>query len=200
MIFEEEWDKPLPGNYVWAHTGVNWSSSNPGIGSNLNQIAGDYLIKENIRDAGGRLARVNESFLGYGSFPGPFPLPITPNTYLMYKIDEMDMNPLNPPSAYIGHQFMMLSFTNLLTLQVSQEGQMENWNATTAYYTFTPGQIIVNNIYESFQRVGIPIPGSFQINFLSFAQRWHLLGEAAAGDHVQRMKVDFIRIVEANVE
>ena len=200
VIFEEEWDKPLPGNYVWAHTGFNWSSLNPGIGSSTNQIAGDFLTKENIRTAGGQLARVNESFLGYGSFPGPFPLTITPNTYLMYKIDEMSMNPLNPTGVILGHQFLMLSFTDLLTLMISQEGQMEGWNATTAYYTFTPGQIVVDNIYESFQRAGISIPASFEINFLSLAQRWHEIGVAAAADHTQRVQVDFIQIVEGNVE
>jgi hypothetical protein len=200
VIFEEEWDRPLPGNYVWAHTGFNWDSFNPGAGSSTNQIAEDILTKENIRAAGGRLARVNESFLGYGAFPGPFPLPITPNTYLMYKIDEMTMNPLNLPDFLFGHQFMLLSFTDLLTLMISQEGQMEGWNPTTAYYTFTPGQIVVDNIYESFQRAGISIPASFAVNFLSLVQRWYEIETADSADHVQRMKVDFIQIVEGNVE
>jgi hypothetical protein len=200
VIFEEEWDRPLPGNYVWAHTGFNWSSLNPGVGSSSNQIEGDFLTKENIRSAGGQLARVNESFLGYGSFPGPFPLAITDNTYLIYKIDEMTMNPQNLPDVLFGHQFLLLSFTDLLTLQISQEGQMENWNPTTVYYTFTPGEIVVDNIYESFQRAGIPIPNPFQINFLSLAQRWHEIENPAAADHVQKMKVDFIQIVEGNVE
>ena len=195
VIFEEEWDKPLPGNYVWAHTGFNWDSFNPGAGSSVNQIVGDYLTKENTRTAGSQLARVNESFLGYGSFPGPFPLPITPNTYLMYRIDEMSMNPLG-----VGYQIMLLSFTDKLTLQISQEGQMVYWNPTTAYYTFNPGDIVVDNIYESFQRAGVPIPPLFQINFLGFDQRLNVLANPASADHVQRMNVDFIRIVEANVE
>ena len=195
VIFEEEWDKPLPGNYVWAHTGFNWDSFNPGGGSSVNQIVGDYLIKDNIRNVGGQLARVNESFLGDGSFRVPLPLAITPNTYLIYKIDEMSMNPLG-----VGYQIMLLSFTDKLTLQISQEGQMESWNATTAYYTFTPGEIVMDNIYESFQRVGIPVPALFQINFLGFDQRLNVLANPAAAEQRQRMRIDFIRIVEANVE
>jgi hypothetical protein len=83
---------------------------------------------------------------------------------------------------------------------ISQEGQMEWWNPTTAYYTFLPSQIVVDNIYESFQRAGIVIPSQFQINYLSLAQRWYELQEGASTDHIQRMKVDFIQLVEANVE
>jgi hypothetical protein len=200
VIFEEEWDRPLPGNYLWAHTGVNLESFNPDNGSSTNLISNDILAKDNIRKAGSPLGRVNESFLGHGSFPGPFPLAITPNTYLIYRIDEMSMTPLNPPDLIIGHQFLLLSFTDLLTLMISQPGQMEGWNTTTAYYTFTPGEIVLDNIYESFQRAGIAIPDAFRINFLSLAQRWYELGAAAGADHVQRMKVDFIQLVEASVE
>jgi hypothetical protein len=200
VVFEEEWDRPLPGSYVWAHTGFNWDSYNPGGGASTNEIAGDVLIKENVRYAGGEWARVNESFLGDGAFRVPFPLAVTPNTYVMYKIDEMVMDPLNGAGGVVGHQFLMLSFTDLLTLMVSQEGQMEWWNPTTAYYTFVPGQIVVDNIYESFQRAGISIPEPFVVNFLGLAQRWHQLESAAPRDQVQRMKVDFIRIVEGNVE
>jgi len=193
VVFEEEWDKPLPGNYGWAHTGFNWNSADPGDGVSTNKIEGDLLNKENIRVAGGQLMRVNESFLGYGSFMGPFPLSITRNTYIMFKIDEMSVS-----SPNVGYQIMLLSFTDNLTLQLSQEGQMVYWNPTTVYLTFTPGQIIVNNIYDLFQNAGIAIPPTFQINFLSLDQHLNQLDSASSAEHVQRMKVDFIRIVEGN--
>lgn len=195
VIFEEEWNTPPYGNYGWAHTGLNWDSLNPGAGSSSNEIAGDYLTKKNIRPAGERLARVNESFLGYGNFPGPFPLPITEKTYLMYKIIEMSMIPLE-----VGYQIMLLSFTDKLALQISQEGQMVYWNDKTAYYTFTPGDIVVDNIYESFQRANIAIPLPFEIHFLSFDQRFDLMTSPAAADQFQTMNIDFIQLVEANVE
>jgi hypothetical protein len=200
VIFEEEWDRPLPGSYGWAHTGYNWDSHNPANGVSTNVIAEDMLAKRNIRSAGSPLGRVNESFLGDGIYRPPMPLNITPNTYLIYKIDEMYMEPLNPEGAILGHQFMMLSFTDLLTLQISQPGQMEGWNSWTAYYTFNPTDIVVDNIYESFQRAGITIPGDFALNFLSLAQRWYELPEGAGADHEQRMRIEFIQLVEANVE
>jgi len=198
VIFEEEWDKDLPGNYEWAHTEFNWNSYNPLNGLTVNTIEGDRLTKENIRYAGYQLARVNESFLGHevdGHFKGPFPLLITPNTYVMYKIDEMSVN---PPG--VGYQIMLLSFTDKLALQISQDGQTVYWNPTTAYYTFTPGQFIVENIYELFQRAGITIPSPFEIVFLGLDQHLYELEAPAAGEHTQRMKVDFIRIVEGNVQ
>ena len=195
VIFEEEWDNPLPGNYVWAHTDFNLNSYNPDNGSTINQVDGNYLTKENIRNAGSGLARINESFLGYDGFPGPFPLPITPNTYLMYKIDEMSMNPLG-----VGYQIMLLSFTDKFSLQISQPGQMVYWNDKTAYYTFTPGYIIVDNIYESFQRAGFLLPEGSQINFLSLDQHLNALTNPTATENFQRTEVDFIQIVEANVE
>lgn len=198
VIFEEEWDKELPGNYDWAHTEYNWSSLNPNNGLTVNKIEEDLLVKENIRHGGFQLSRVNESFLGHevdGRFKGPFPLSITPNTYIMYKIDEMSVNPLGA-----GYQIMLLSFTNRLALQISQDGQFIYWNPTTGYYTFNPGQIIVDNIYELFQRVGITIPEPFQIIFLGLDQRLYELEDPAAGEHIQRMKVDFIRIVEGKVQ
>ena len=200
VVFEEEWDKSFTGNYLWAHTGVNWNSLNPDNGSSTNEVAEDILTKKNIRSAGTRLGRVNESFLGDKGFVLPLPIAITPNTYLMYKIDDMSMSPLNTTNGVIGHQFLFLSFTNLLTLMISQEGQMEEWNPTTAYYTFSPGLIILDNIYESFDRAEIVIPTPMQLNFLSLAQRWYELQSAAPTDQVQTMKVDFIQIIEANVE
>jgi hypothetical protein len=198
VVFEEEWDKPLPGNYEWAHTAFNYSSLNPANGETVNSIAGDFLLKENRRFEGYRLARVNESFLGHeidGHFKGPFPIRITPETYLVYEIDEMS---ISPPGA--GYQFMLLSFTNKLAVQISQLGQTFVWNDKTVYRSFTPGQITIENLYNLFLEAGIPMPDPFEMVYLGLDQHLYELESPAAESHVQRMKVDFIQIVEGNMQ
>lgn len=196
--FNEEWDNGLNGNHTWGHTEFNMESYNPPYnGVTSNKIEDDNLIKDNLRYQGYMSGRFNQSVLcdicgGY-QFVDILPIRITPNTYLMYKIDEMSMNPSPIPAS---SQFMLLSFTNKLALQISQEGQMEYWNPTTAYYTFPLGVIILDNIYDMFQKAGIDIPEPFYLRMISINQFLYELDDPSSIEHHQRMKVDFIRIIE----
>jgi hypothetical protein len=201
--FEEEWDNGLTGNHTWGHTGLNYSNDNPDNGITSNRIEGDYLIKDNIRFAGHRTARANESFVGHDYLHGNdqfidiLPIKITPDTYIQFKIDEMWINERTPaPPGYTNDwQHLVLRFNNNLFIQYSA-GQGVNMGPTAASYDFDPNLIIVDNIFELFRDAGITIPaGDLYLKTIGFAQQLYF--DAAPGvEYQQRMNIDSIRIVE----
>jgi hypothetical protein len=198
VIFEEEWDNGFDGNNPWGHTGINLDNFNPtNNGVSSNQLENGDLVKDNIRYLGYSSGRFNQSVVcdicGGGQFANISPIRITPNTYLMYKIDEMSIAPAEVPAS---SQYLLLSFTDKLALEISQDGQMEYWNDVTAYYTFPLGVIIVENIYEMFKGGGMTVPEPFYLRMISFNQFLYGLSAPSSAEHHQRMRVDFIRIVE----
>ncbi len=204
VVFNEEWDNGLTGNHAWGHTGFNLDNQNPDNGSTGNVIVGDTLIKDNIRFKGEGEARVNESAVSMlccnGQFKDILPILVTPNTYLMYKIDALSINqiPPAPPGETNQWQGLWLYFNQGLVLQISQEEQMVYWNPTTAYYTFPLGVAILDNIHKMFQGWGIVIPeGPFYLQSIDFIQQLSVLGVLPSSvEHHQHMEVDFIQIIE----
>jgi len=201
--FGEEWDNGLIGNHAWGHTGYNLFGQNPDNGSTSNVIFEDTLVKDNIRYAGQTTARVNQSLIDYyynnGQFRDILPILITPDTYLQFKIDAMSINavPPAPPGQTNQWQYLMFHFNNGYNLQYSHGGQGVYLGSKTAYYDFSLGWIIVDNIYEAFKWVGITLPdGPLYLEGISLVQQLNLLGEPSAVEHHQHMEVDSIRIVE----
>ena len=80
-----------------------------------------------------------------------------------------------------GYQFMLLSFTDKLAIQISQSGQAIIWNEKTVYRSFTPGQITIENIYSLFLEAGIPMPVTFEMVFLGLDQHLHELESSSLG-------------------
>jgi hypothetical protein len=201
IVFDEEWDNGLDGNHNWGHTGINLDNLNPPYnGFTENRLEDGVLVKGNLRYQGNWTGRFNQSVVcdicGGGQYNDDiFKVRITPNTYLIYKIDEMSVT---PPDAPGSGQYLLLSFTDKLTLEISQPGQMVEWNDTTAYYTCPLGVIVVDNIYEMFQKVGITVPEPFYLRMIDFSQLLYQLEGQSGTDHSQRMKVDLIQIVEGN--
>jgi hypothetical protein len=199
VVFDEEWNNGPDGNNPWGHTEINLDNFNPpNNGVSTNQVENGYLIKDNIRYQGYSSGRFNESIVcdicGEGQFANISPIRITPNTYLMYKIDEMSITPAEDPAR---PQYLLLSFTDRLALEMaSQVEQMEYWNEVTAYYPFPLGGIVVYNIYDLFKDAGITIPEPFYLRMIAFKQLLYPLQGPSTEEHHQRMKVDFIRIVE----
>ena len=201
--FAEEWDNGLNDNHTWAHTDFNLFDQNPDNGTTSNIIEGDTLIKDNIRYVGHRSARVNNSFVSTrnnnGQFRDILPIPITPSTYLEFKIDEMSINQILPaPPGKTNHwQALILDFNNGLSIQYFQEGQGLFTGPNTVYLTFPLGQIIVDNIYERFQKAGVTIPnGPLNLESISFLQQLFPLDQPSDVEHHQHMKIDSIRIIE----
>jgi hypothetical protein len=201
--FKEEWDNGLTGNYTWAHTGFNLLGQNPDNGSTSNTIEGESLIKDNIRFVGYRTARVNESFLSTsynnGQFRDNLPIKITPNTHIVFKIDEMWINERTPASpGYTNDwQFLWLGFNNGLGIQYSTQGQGVYMGSNVGYFEFNPNLIVVDNIYDLFKIWEITIPpGDLYLNEISFVQQLFLLDDPSTVQHHQHMRIDGIWIIE----
>lgn len=200
--FEEEWDNGFDGNHHWAHTGITLLGWNPNNGATSNVIEEGCLIKDNIRYVGYSSARVNESYVGYDGIGNQFldmlPISITSETYLQFKVDEMWINQRTPaPPGYTNDwQYLMLTFNEGLGLQYSL-GQGVDMGSKVVYLGFDPQYIIVDNIYELFEKVGIAIPsGGLVLRNISFVQQLSELSSSSTVEHHQHMKIDSIRIIE----
>jgi hypothetical protein len=204
--FNEEWDNGLTGNHTWAHTDFDTSRGYPGHGSTSNTLVGDVLIKENIRYAGYRNPSVNASFVGNNSidpmYNDIFPILITPNTSLQFKLDNMSINqiPPSPPGTTAHYQGLWLNFNHGLVIQLSTD-QFVYYTPQTAYFTFELGRIFVNNIYKMFQDSVITIPaGDLYLERIEFVQQLFDLEDNSAVEHRQHMEVDSIRIIEEKLQ
>jgi len=197
--FNEEWDNGLNGNYQWMHATPD---DNPDNGSTSNAIDYGILLKDNIRYAGYRTPRFNSSYIDFTDTDNPNGMPITPDTYLQFKIDDLSIN--EQPPAPEGHttawQYLSLEFNNGLGIQYTQKGQGINWGSDIAYYTFNLGSIIVDNIHGLFQNYGITVPDPLYLKSIELTQQLWDLSEPSTVEHRQHMEVDSIRIVESNVE
>ncbi len=207
--FNEEWDKGLTGNHTWLHTGDSgYDNNDPEVGLKVNRIDGDTLVKENIRYRGQGRRHYNDSFIGISSAsPGDpygegFPIAVTPNTYLQFKIDQLSMDPPFPRTIdSCADQFLELRFDHGLILQYTQPGQYgcigSGYGVTVAYYGFDLGYVNVTNIYKDLREAGMPIPeGGLFLRYISLYQQIWGSYYPSAGKHKQRMEMDFIRIVE----
>jgi len=202
ITFEEEWNNGLTGNHMWGHVDFETANTYPNHGETSNTIVGDVLFKENIRYTGYWNASANVSFIGeddwYPNFGDVLPMRITPNTSLQFKIDHMSINeiPPAPPGMTNHYQGLWLIFNNGLVLQLSTD-QFIAYTPQTAYWSFEPGRIFVNNIYKIFQESGITIPpGDLYLQLVEFVQQLFELEETSPILHRQRMEVDFIRLIE----
>ncbi|MBN2467697.1 MAG: hypothetical protein JXD19_06050 [Deltaproteobacteria bacterium] len=191
--FDEPWDGTLAGNYEWYHTYAYTQLEN---GETYNGIGS--LIKENIRWAGYSTPRVNESYVLFKDGQSSDGLYISAKSRLQFKIDELWINavPPAPEGMTTNLQALELHFNQGRHFQFSQEGQFMYFNDTTAYAVFPLGVPIDLGIYELFEAASIDIPKPLYLQYINFIQQLLMLEEPSTEEHLQRMKVDYIRIVE----
>lgn len=201
--FEEDWDSDLIGNHTWAHTDFNLFGQNPNNGATSNTLEEDSLVKDNIRFVDYKTARVNESFLSTsynnGQFKGNLPIKITPNTHIVFKIDEMWINERTPASpGYTNDwQFLWLGLNNGLGIQYSTQEQGVYMGSKVGYFEFNPDLIIMDNIYDLFKVWDITIPPvDLYLNEIGFVQQLSLLYNPSTVEHHQHMRIDVIWIIE----
>jgi hypothetical protein len=203
--FYEEWDKGLPGKHAWGHEGVNLFMGNTTNGYSSNVIVGDTLVKDSVRYANVGQSRTNYSWVGvfccnHEQFKDIFPIPVTRNTSLMFKINQMWINPVPPFPEEASHwQGLWLHFSNGYALQFTQPGQGVYEGDKTGIYSFTLGNNILGNIYDLFAGVGIQIPeGPFSLESISLVQVLFSLGGKLPWEieYQQHMEIDFIQIIE----
>lgn len=214
VSFNEEFNTAPKGDYKW------FQMDSPVFGTNIcpyhnmehgiaqNEIIGGKLIKTNIRypitNPSGLYpgAHLNRSLIGVHNLSGDtyanniFPIPVTKDTYIEFKIDDMTISPLTAASgSYTHYQGMVLSFNNGYNLEFSLNNQYWYVNNTTGYFTFNAGNKILSNIHKMFEQYNLPVPADFKLNYIGFFQQ---IGSDLPLDtqYEQHMTVDFIRIVE----
>ncbi|MFC1862695.1 hypothetical protein ACFL1Z_01920, partial [Thermodesulfobacteriota bacterium] len=207
ILFEEDWDNGLTGNNSWYHT---TAAENPANGETLNDILyhvpiNDFIfIKENKRYVGHDTARWNGSSIDLKNADHPNGILITENTYIQFFLPVMAIN--EKPPAETGYtndwQYLEFRFNNDLIIQLSQGDQFIYENETTAYYSWDPELIFIDNIYSLFERdpYWISIPEPLYLESIRLDQQLWYLDDPSTVEHVQHMEVDFIRIVGDTIE
>lgn len=216
--FLESWDTALPGNFPWYHS---TDAQNFNNGSTLNETQYGILNKDNIRFINEDQGRINQSFIYFRDFNSPHQevdtdspdgILITPDTYLIFKVDDLSINqdPPAPEGYSTAYQYMDFEFNTVmngqsmpgfLALQISQEGQaVARPYINDVTLGFPLGQIIMTNIYNAFQSRGLTIPEPFYLQVIDLHQKLEGIEELSTIQHRQRMEVDYISIVEGYKE
>ena len=196
LNFNEDWYS-LEGNYPWDHTTAD---DNPDNGATINEVLNGVLIKDNIRFADAddqeEKARYNSTRLNLMDAGNPNGIPITASTYIEYKIDDMSIvnKPEAPPGYTSDYQVVWLHFNNGLIIELSYDAGISA-SAKTAYWSFFPGYIMIDNIYEMFQAYNIAIPEPLYLESISFSQQL-LPSPDSPLDTSQHMEVDYFRIID----
>ncbi|MFA5352805.1 MAG: hypothetical protein WC291_01115 [Thermodesulfovibrionales bacterium] len=196
ILFNEEWDNGLTGNYQWCH-GVN----EPDSINISNFIEEGDLIKDNNRSSDYLKAHLNQTLLSANfsqcNTDNTLPITITRDTHLQFKIDAMTIT--NPPVSGDGsvtqYQGLWLNFSGGVSLQLSLPGQFLTY-PSTGNYTFSPGGSTSGNIYDMLRQVGLPVSEPLTLRSINLVQQL-LQHDIENGDCNQHMEMDFIRIVDA---
>jgi len=220
LRFIEEWDNGVSTvEHPWFHT-IQGSDQNYDNGKTINTMENGVLNKSNIRYINEKQSRINESFIYFGNFAdshkvvdpdiSPDGMLITPNTYLIFKIDDLSINQQPPadPGYTNAYQYFELKFNAILNgqlidnfpaLEFSLPGQAFDQDGVNELaYNFHPGAITVCNIYNLFQRQGFTVPEPFYLQVIDLTQMLWDLSEPSTIEHRQDMAVDFISIVEGS--
>jgi len=208
--FIEEWDNGLTGNNPWIH---HTHILGPDLGYVTNVIEeiddnGDgVLYKDSVRYVGKANNTLNESVFNFHDTPPYKPgLPITPETYLEFRIGDLSINelPPAPEGTTSSWQYFSLNFnsgpgTEIISLQFSKNG---HWapsdlsSGTNIYYFVSLGEDSSFNIHSIFQEAGIEIPEPLFLIQAVFNQTLWYLSEPSTVEHYQHMEVDYIRVLD----
>ncbi len=221
--WQEEWDSSLKGNHSWLFTGIDLPGQNPSTGSTVNSTADGKLVKENIRYAGNSQPRVNSTFIG-DAFLNPlatldkycadsyltncfaddfgleFPLPITRNTRVRVKVDEMSINVAIPDQncgstfGPGGYQGITMTLDNGTRFSFTVPGQQPFGISLNAY--LEPGQEKEFNIFDMLTNAGVQFTEPINLVSINLSQQLWYLCSPSTEEHRQRMVVDYIRIEE----
>jgi hypothetical protein len=213
--FHEDWTGGS-GEYVWFQMESDLFGSNlyaNGVDHGLveNLVRDGVLAKRNVRFAESDAYHYgpfegghgNTSLVGYHPLSGQqfanglFPIPVTRDTCIQFKIDEMTIEPQpeKPAGVSTHHQGVELLFNNGYILQLSLNDQYWRDGDKVAYFTFPAGEIVVDNIHDMFRQWKMPIPEGFKLDRIIVIQQ---IGyELPHGvEYQQRMAVDFFRVIE----
>jgi len=205
--FVEEWDNGLTGNHPWIH---NTYIHDPDFGyvTNVIEDIGDgVLFKDSVRYVGRGDNSLNESVFNFYDTP-PFVsgLPVTPETYVEFRIDDLSINEFPPdPEGYTSSwQHFSLVFnsgsgTELFSIKFSEDGQWPPGDLSigTDIEHYVPlGQDSSFNIHSVFQASGIEIPEPLFLIQAIFNQTLWYPPVSSTVEYHQHMEVDYIRVLD----
>ena len=189
ILFNEEWNNGLTGNYPWAGSPADRNVDN---GQSIKSVADGRLFMENIRNSDDQRAGVNDLWVDFTA-DGSKGILISSATWLQFIINAMSTTCTGTISA--GH-IMSLAFSGGLMIQYSDQGPFLAWNNTTVYLKFTPGQIIWDNIHNLFLRQGIHVPDPLYLKDITFLQQVY----ESPGEYRLRMEADALRLIDLQPE
>ena len=203
LKFNEEWNNGLTGNNNWYHVADNYTDPNCAnlTGYNTTSQSGTFLVKDNAATIGSYSLSCGTHFnksLIYSGKDTHFPIPITPNTSIQFKVPQMTTNAPNPEWDYDGNwQIMEVWLTdgqyNYVFMFSLGEQFFYSPDPHVYYFTFDPGYMMVDSFESLFQLYGINMPANLQLIQIDFYQKANSTTTLAGQ---QKMVVDFVRIIE----
>jgi hypothetical protein len=207
LNFIEEWDNGLTGNHQWIHHSSGQAPENGYAITDIENIGDGVLVKDNVRYVGKTNYSMNESLFNFYQTPPFTPgLPITPNTYLEFKINDLSINqfPPAPPGYTSSWQSFALNLnsgpgTESIRIEFSKDGQ---WSGDilpgvkVAYFYVPLGQAASYNIHSILQAANIEIPDPLFLTQIVYNQSLWYLADPSTVEHHQSMEVDYVRVLQ----
>ncbi|MCX5908721.1 MAG: hypothetical protein NTY64_16475, partial [Deltaproteobacteria bacterium] len=113
-----------------------------------------------------------------------FPVPVTNQTFLQFKIDELYSNAAVSEGNHC--QYLEVKFNQGYKIIYSEQSQFcpyiyDPYRERAAYRTFSVGYGIMDNIFKAFGDSGISVPGKdFSLNGIMLYQNHWLLPEPSS--------------------
>ncbi|NTV14496.1 MAG: hypothetical protein HGA96_11300 [Desulfobulbaceae bacterium] len=227
-FWSEDWNNDLKGNHNWAYTGVDLPGQNtPGVGEIANVTAVDVqtgettLVMENIRyGSQSENVQINESFLSADHLPfnDVLPMPLTADSAISLKIDEISLIPEIPYQDCVtnqdsdvgwlgsaGEQGVMLRFKDAKNQGISMAFTVHGQEPSCypgygidhcIWYYLTPGVEFRTNTFAELNRFKIPFTEPVSLVLIENLQQFRPLCTNDYPTQQQKMVIDYLRIID----
>jgi hypothetical protein len=204
MLFDEEWLNDLNGDqhpvWTWEHV---IGESEPQNGSGTNVVVNGRLEKENIRNAGYKMERVNESLINLVDSSNPQGIKVTPTMYVHFFIEEMSQTgQYIDESSFQDLNFVLRDGNGVLIFlrfsTIDQHGPVDFWNDVRRI--IVPGvEEYIENIYDSLIKENMSFAEPLYLEEVLITQQMLPLESPSPEQQVQRMVIDSIQVIDDKV-
>lgn len=206
QIFDEQWNNGLTGDHAPEEWAWDYWADNPDgnydNGVCKNNIVDGALIKENIRYADSVEQRNNESTIKFTDINRPQGIKVTPNMYTHFKIDEITKTGLL--EGEVSYQYLSFDFRDSegkeMHLHFTKFDQFGSSSPTTAKYSIEPSIDYLYNFYDSLKQKDITFTEPLYLKQIQLQQQLWFLTSQSTNQHVQRMAVDTIQVIDGAEE
>jgi hypothetical protein len=190
LLFNEEWNNGLTGNHAWRSSP---SDQNPDNGTSSTFVSGGKLAMTNTRVGGSDKARTNDLGVTLTDSAHPNGIKISADSYIQFVIDEMTCSTTDALKAAHIMTFRFSDGSSNFIIHYSASGPQLAGGSTALHRSFTPGKLIVENIYAVFQDHNIALPKTLFLVDVGFLQQ--VYQDPEAQPQSLRMVVDAVRVV-----